>query len=204
MPGPRVACARRGRSHAGKPFRVVRAFRRRNAFRTQPDHHGGMPTSVDTQEPATGTIRDAVGPRRIAAGTVLGVAAALSAASFVAAPASAITLAVAWLYGAVGGLLAIRRPRNPIGWLFLGILLVFTSTLAADAFGGTAVKNGAPLPDGLPLGLIWVETWAYAAMFGLYYALTLVFPSGRLPAGRVRRFATISLVVPIAAVVAGG
>ena len=107
---------------------------------------------------------------------------------------------MAGLYGAVGALLAIRRPRNPIGWLFLAVLLLFTSATAADGLGGTAVKAGAPLPSGLPLVLIWVETWAYAALFGIYYGLTVVFPSGRLPRGRTGLLVRASLLVPLAAV----
>ncbi len=145
-----------------------------------------------------------VRPERIAVGVIVVVGFALSGASLITDPSSAITLAMAVLYGAVGALLAIRRPRNPIGWIFLAILLVFASATAADGLGGTAVRSGAPLPGGLPLALIWVETWAYAALFGLYYALTLVFPSGRLPSGRIGRVVRVSLVVPLAAVVAGG
>ena len=85
---------------------------------------------------------------------------------------------MAALYGAIGALLAARRPRNPIGWLFLGILLLFSFTSAAEALGGTAVRSGARLSGGLPLALIWAETWAYAALFGMSYGLTVVFPSG--------------------------
>jgi hypothetical protein len=144
-------------------------------------------------------------PERIAVGVIVVVAVALSGASLVAAPTSAITLALVAPYGLVGVLLAIRRPSNPIGWIFLAILLVFASSLAAEGLGGAAVKGrSAPLPGGLPLALIWVETWAYAAMFGLYYALTVVFPSGRLPAGRVGRAVRASFVVPVGAIIAGG
>jgi hypothetical protein len=140
---------------------------------------------------------------RAAVGTLLVLAVGLSVASLLRDPSSAITLAIAWLYGVVGGLLAIRRPRNPIGWLFLGVLFVFTIGPAADALGGTAVRDGAPLPGGLPLGLIWIDTWVYGALFGLYYALTVVFPSGRLPAGRLGRAVRLSFAVPIAACVVG-
>ncbi len=108
---------------------------------------------------------------------------------------------MAALYAGVGALLAVRRPRNAIGWIFLGILLVFAITSAAEAFGGAAVQSGGSLPDGLPLALIWVETWAFQALFGLYYVLTLVFPSGSLPRGRIGRFVRISLLVPLGGVV---
>ena len=97
-----------------------------------------------------GTIRRSIRPDRIVVGAVLVVAIALSGASLFADPTSAITLAMAALYGAVGALLAIRRPRNPIGWIFLAILLVFTSTTAADGLGGQAVRSVARCPAGCP------------------------------------------------------
>ncbi len=148
------------------------------------------------------THRRSLRPHLIVVGAVLVVAIALSGVSLIADPTSILTLGMAALYGAVGTLLTVRRPANPIGWLFLGVLLVFAAASAADGLGGTAVRAGAALPAGLPLLLIWVETWAYAALFGLYYALTLVFPLGRLPEGRIGRAVRISFIVPIAAVAA--
>ena len=134
---------------------------------------------------------------------ILSVAGVLSAASIANDLSSLLTLTVAALYGAIGALLAARRPGNPIGWMFLGVLLVFSITSTADGLGGTAVRAGAPLPGGLPLVLIWAETWAFAALFGIYYGLTVVFPSGHLPRGRSGRVVRISLLVPVAAVVSG-
>ena len=162
-----------------------------------------MPGSAHVPH-ASAAARRVVHPERIGVGVVLAVALALSGTSLVADPTSVVTLAMAWLYGGAGALLAIRRPRNPIGWLFFGILLVFASSTAADGLGGAAVRAGAAVPGGLPLVLIWVETWAYAALFGLYYALTIIFPSGRIPAGRLGRAIRISFAVPIAAVVVAG
>ena len=143
-----------------------------------------------------GTLR----PERIPVAIVLSLATILAGASLITDPSSAMTLAVAVLYGAIGTLLAVRRARNPIGWLFLGVMLVFTVTSAADGLGGTDVRAGAPLPGGLTLVLIWAETWAFAALFGIYYGLTAVFPSGRLPGGRTGRLVRISFIVPLAAV----
>ncbi len=145
----------------------------------------------------------AIRPEWAFVGIILSVAGVLSVASIASDPASVLTLAMAALYGAIGALLAARRPRNPIGWLFLGVLLVFSVSNAADGLGGTAVRAGAQLPGGLPLVLIWAETWAYAALFGIYYGLTVVFPSGHLPGGRSGRIVRISFLVPVAAVVTG-
>ncbi len=136
-------------------------------------------------------------------GIILSVAGLLSAASIANDPSSLLTLTVAALYGAIGALLAARMPRNPIGWLFLGLLLVFSVSSAADGLGGTAVRAGGELPGGLPLVLIWAETWAFSALFGIYYVLTVVFPSGHLPGGRSGWIVRISFLVPVAAVVTG-
>jgi hypothetical protein len=142
-----------------------------------------------------------VRPERLAVGAVLALAIGLAIPTLIAEPAQAVTLAMAALYGAVGTPLAIRRPRNPIGWIFLGILLVFAVSTAADALGGAMVQEGGPLPDGPLLALIWLETFVFQALFGLYYGLTVVFPSGRLPGGRTGRAVRLSLLVPIAGVV---
>ena len=152
------------------------------------------------RETATHARAGRAGPERILVGVIAVVAIILGGASVVADPSSSLTLLMAALYGTVGSFLAVRRPRNPIGWLFLCVLLVFTVANAADGLGGTAVKAGAELPGGLPLLLIWAETWAYAALFGLYYALTVVFPSGHLPRGRIGRVVRVSFVVPLAAI----
>jgi hypothetical protein len=138
---------------------------------------------------------------RIAVGVMLTVAVGLAVPTLIADPSQAIILGMDALYGVVGALLALRRPRNPIGWIFLGILLVFSISSAASAVGGAAVQAGGRLPDGLPLVLIWFEGFVFQALFGLYYGLTLVFPSGRLPGGRIGRAVRFSLLVPIAGVV---
>ncbi len=91
----------------------------------------------------------------------------------------------------VGTLLAIRRPRNPIGWLLLGILVSSAPTnqyLILDY----RMHHGT-----LPLGwlaVVLLETWPLLLVF---LALLLwLFPDGTLPKGRWRR--------PAAILVAGG
>jgi hypothetical protein len=86
----------------------------------------------------------------------------------------------------VGTLLAIRRPRNPIGWLMLGILIPGAPTnqyLILDY----RMHHGT-----LPLGwlaVVLLETWPLLLVF---LALLLwLFPDGTLPTGRWRRPAAI-------------
>ena len=132
---------------------------------------------------------------------VLALAVVLAIPTAVGDPGSVLTLVIAGLYGTVGAILAIRRPRNPIGWILLGIMLVFSISSAADALGGTAVRAGGAMPGGLPLLLIWMETWIFNVLFGLYYALTVVFPTGHLPGGRIGAAVRLSFLVPLAGIV---
>lgn len=137
---------------------------------------------------------------------VLALAAVLTVASLIADPSSFITLVVLGTpYLAVGTLLALRRPRHPVGWIFLAIAMVWVISTAADALGGSDVQGGASLPGGIPTVLIWIETWIFSpVLFALYYGLTVVFPSGNLPGGRIGRAIQISLLVPLLGVVTSG
>ena len=112
-----------------------------------------------------------------------------------------ITLLFYASYAVVGGILALRRPRNPIGWLVV---------VAAFGFAGTTVPlnlDVAGLQDGSgpwrEFISAWVSAWAAQATFGSLVALTLMFPSGRLPAGRWRRPAIALLVACALATILG-
>jgi hypothetical protein len=94
-----------------------------------------------------------------------------------------ITLAVAVPATAVGVLLAARRPRNPIGWLLLALLL-----LTADPAGGYAIVDYRMHHGSLPLG--WVSVLFLGTSPAVPVLVTILlwlFPDGRLPPGRWRR-----------------
>jgi hypothetical protein len=87
-------------------------------------------------------------------------------------------------FGALGALLASRRPRNPIGWLLC---------VSALALSFTGVARGWYLytqfadPGSLPLapGLMWAANWAWVPGFmPLLTLLLLLFPDGRPPSRR--------------------
>jgi hypothetical protein len=84
---------------------------------------------------------------------------------------------------AVGTLLAARRPRNPIGWLTLGILIVGFNPTSQYLILDYRLHHGT-----LPLGgaaVILEECWP---LFVTFVAILLwVFPDGTLPPGRWRR-----------------
>ncbi len=87
-------------------------------------------------------------------------------------------------FGALGALLATRRPRNAIGWILC------LSPLALGISGGARgwyvhafyAAPGWQLP---PEALLWVANWIWVFGFiPLITALLLLFPDGRLPSRR--------------------
>ena len=94
-------------------------------------------------------------------------------------PTTLLTIAVVGTYAAVGGLLAIRLPRNPIGWLFLSTGLGVLLGGAGNEYAKYTLDTN---PGALPFGLTaaWIGNWAF---FGVLFlpALILLFPTGTVP-----------------------
>jgi hypothetical protein len=103
-------------------------------------------------------------------------------------------------YAAVGAFVAVRRPHNPIGWILVFIAFGFIATSALpDKI--EAVKSGtSSISDFLAA---WVGTWAGGAIYLAYATLAMIFPTGRMPAGRWRRAAIGSLVLGTGVVAVG-
>lgn len=87
-------------------------------------------------------------------------------------------------YSCVGAVLAVRRPRNPIGWLLVAIGFGFIGT-GTPAASDIAAAAAGTANLGVRLG-IWVAGWSGVAWFLGFFALMVVFPTGRLPDGRWR------------------
>jgi hypothetical protein len=100
---------------------------------------------------------------------------------------------------AVGVLLAVRRPRNPIGWLILAILAIEVSPTSEYAVLYYRMHQGIPLLGGL--AVILQEAWPF---FLVFIAILLwIFPDGKLPAGRWRRPAAIAIVAGLVCALVG-
>jgi hypothetical protein len=87
-------------------------------------------------------------------------------------------------YGAVGLIVAWRKPGNPLGWIFLAVGVF--GALAEDA-SFYAVADYRLRHGGLPLG--WVAVLAqpaWAPMIALVGVALLLFPDGRPPSRRWR------------------
>jgi signal transduction histidine kinase len=91
-------------------------------------------------------------------------------------------------FGLVGALIASRRQRNGIGWLFLGIGLSFAVSALASGITDTSPFRS----DAWQWGT-WVNTWAWVpGWFFMISLLLLIFPDGHLPSRGYRWFARLA------------
>ena len=103
---------------------------------------------------------------------------------------------------AVGLVVALRRPSNPIGWLLLANGLIFGWLGGFPGiYAGYALEHPGTLPGGR-LAAVW-DTAAWPLLFAGVVAIAFVFPDGRLLS---RRWRSIAIGGAVAAVVtmAGG
>jgi hypothetical protein len=115
--------------------------------------------------------------RLVIAGLVIG-AAFLSTAS----PFGPGGLVLSLPYAAMGATLVVRRPRTSIGWLLMGVGLCFA--LISVPVTGTPQEFIDGSVD-LPVALFAViHAGLPTTAFFFFAVLVMVFPSGRLPAGR--------------------
>ena len=100
---------------------------------------------------------------------------------------------IATPFAVVGALVASRRPRNPIGWLFLvfGVVAAFVSL--GDRYASYALVEH---PGSLPGGnwVAWLSSGIWHPAFGFFVFAFLLFPNGRLPSARWRPVAWIAAV----------
>jgi signal transduction histidine kinase len=101
----------------------------------------------------------------------------------------------------VGLVLALKRPRNAIGWIMLGSGLSISLPLDAYAHYALLTRGGA-IPGGVLAETLAEPTWIpLIGLSGIF--LVLLFPDGHLPSPRWRWFARVAagaLVVGVAAI----
>ena len=116
---------------------------------------------------------------------VLNIAALVLVASANQAAPQLVRLTALLPTTAVGMLVAVRRPGNPLGWLLLGCGVLFSLQAGSVAYS----VLDYPLHHGtLPLGRLAVAlqpTWAAGLV--LVAGVLWLFPDGHLPTGRWRR-----------------
>jgi hypothetical protein len=104
------------------------------------------------------------------------------------------------VFSIVGGLIVMRRPGNPIGWLLAAIGLLFAVVLASSSVARWGLRT-----DSLPQGVAeWISVagsvWVIAlGLVGTQLPLRL--PDGALPSPRWRWYSRISLILIAVALV---
>jgi len=83
------------------------------------------------------------------------------------------------VYVAIGLVLVLRLPRQPVGWLLLAAGTLFEVSFAAGAYSTAAFVRSPGTPP-LPLGFAWIP-----GLGCMFLAITL-FPTGRPPSPRWR------------------
>jgi hypothetical protein len=83
----------------------------------------------------------------------------------------------------VGAVIALRRPHNPVGWLFLAAGLGYAVAAFAYEYAVYAVLTH----PGSVLGpeAAWVANWIWPPALGALACMVLIFPNGRLLYGRL-------------------
>jgi hypothetical protein len=92
-----------------------------------------------------------------------------------------------WLtaLGAVGALVAARRPLNPIGWLLLSSAILISLFLFADAYASYSLElDHSSLP--LDRFMAWLSLWVTVPGFGAFIFVFLLFPDGHVLSPRWR------------------
>jgi phage terminase large subunit-like protein len=93
----------------------------------------------------------------------------------------------------VGGFVAARRPRNPVGWLFSGLAFSWSLGLLASALYWHFAFGNPRYPTEVNL-LAWLPSWTYIPALGPAAILTmLLFPTGAPPSPRWRPVGWIAL-----------
>ena len=95
-------------------------------------------------------------------------------------------------FSTVGGLVAYRQPRNPVGWLLCATGFFEALTAFAGEYGAYALLAG-PLFGGA-FGL-WIASWTWLAAGSVVLFAFVVFPAGRLPSARWRAVAGLYVLV---------
>jgi signal transduction histidine kinase len=87
--------------------------------------------------------------------------------------------------GTVGALVASRQPRNPLGWLFLGLSLCVVLGVMGEDYPIYAIRtNPGSLPA--PDWVSWVSGWTFGVAGAIFPLIILLFPSGSVPSRRWR------------------
>jgi hypothetical protein len=104
-------------------------------------------------------------------------------------------------YATVGLVLTLRRPANPIGWLFAAAGLAWSLPIPADPWLQQLVAEHRPFPPAAKAAAVYGEfNWAPATVLGVTLPALLV-PDGRLRSRRWRPVAAAAVAAAAMALV---
>jgi len=104
-------------------------------------------------------------------------------------------------YATVGLVLTLRRPANPIGWLYAAAGLMWSVGIPGDVWVDQLVAEHRPLPPAAQVSAVFGEfNWAPATVLGVVLPALLV-PDGRLRSRRWRPVAATAVAVGVLALV---
>jgi hypothetical protein len=107
-------------------------------------------------------------------------------------------------YATVGLVLTLRRPANPIGWLYAAAGLVWSLAIPGDAVAGPARRRAPPVALAAQVAAVYGEfNWAPATVLGVTLPALLV-PDGRLRSRRWRAVAAIGIAAAALVMVGAG
>jgi two-component system NarL family sensor kinase len=107
------------------------------------------------------------------------------------------------VYPTIGALIVSRLPRNPVGWIFCGVGLLYQLQHVALAYSNYAVAEG----DSFPWGeyVAWISAWVgFAGLILACVFLMLLFPDGRLLSRRWRIVVLVAVLGAALAALADG
>jgi hypothetical protein len=115
-----------------------------------------------------------------AAGLVMALAVRRPLTAAVLAEGAAFALAFPLGYATIGLVLSVRRPANPIGWLYAISGLAWSLMVPLDPWVDQLVREGRPLPLAAQLTAVAGSfLWAPGVAFGITLPF-LLLPGGRL------------------------
>jgi hypothetical protein len=102
-------------------------------------------------------------------------------------------------YAGIGALLAIRRHRNPIGWLLIGLSWTFLFAFVPTRETAMALQAGTAPP--FEMLMAWSSAWLPTSGFLILLVIMIIFPAGQMPVGRWRGPAIGAIAAAASAVV---
>lgn len=120
------------------------------------------------------------------------IAVAMSAAAALLLPTNAFFVVLIAPFGAIGAILASRRPEHRIGWIFCSFAVTFAVYVFATAYATAGLAAGPEWPAARFAA--WLDAWFWLAYVTQLELAFLLFPTGRLSSPRWRWLASAIVI----------